>query len=136
VIKVKDSRLALIDIAIPGFLTKPSPSSTQDAQLLAPLVAKLLYSQEQPIPSEDKQEEQAPEPTQEDLDKDFEVFYQEDPKDSLAPSHCHLTTTQVSTSQEASNISVAMVLEEKTPDLLALLTTHDGGDSPAVPIVP
>ena len=29
-----------------------------------------------------------------------------------------------------------MVLEEKTLDLLALLTTHAGGDSPAMPIIP
>ena len=116
-IKAKDLRLALIDIAIPGFLTKPPPSGTQDAQLPAPFAAKLLYSQEQIIPSDDEQEEQAPEPTQEDLDKDFEVFYQEAPEDSLATTCRHLIVAQVSTSQEALDILEAMVLGEKTPDL-------------------
>ena len=70
------------------------------------------------------------------MDKDFEVFYQEDPEDSLAPTHHHLTTAQVSTNQEASNIPKEMVLEEKTLDLLALLTAHVRGDSPVVLIVP
>ena len=35
VIKAKDLRLALIDVAIPGFLTKPPPPSPQDARLSA-----------------------------------------------------------------------------------------------------
>lgn len=29
-----------------------------------------------------------------------------------------------------------MIIEEKTPDLLALLTAHDGGNAPTVPVVP
>ena len=135
-IKAKDPMLALIDVAILGFLTKSPPFGTQDAQLPALLAAKLLYSQDQPIPSDNEPEEHAPEPTQKDLDKDFEVFYQEDPEDSLAPTHHHLTTAQVSTNQEVSNIPKEMVLEEKTPYLLALLTAHAEGDSPVVLIVP
>ena len=44
-IKVRDSRLALIDVAMPNFLLiEPPPEGTQDAQLPAPLAAKLLYS--------------------------------------------------------------------------------------------
>lgn len=70
------------------------------------------------------------------MDKDFEVFYQEDLEDSLAFTYRHLATAQFITSQEASNIPEAMVLEVETPDLLAPLTTHVGGDSPMVPIVP
>ena len=31
VIRAKDLRLALIDVAVPRFLTKPSPFSTQNA---------------------------------------------------------------------------------------------------------
>ena len=51
VIKARDSHLALIDVAVPSFLLiKPPPEETQDAQLLAPLAAKLHYSQEPPIP--------------------------------------------------------------------------------------
>ena len=39
-----------------------------------------------------------PEPTWEDIDKDFEVFYQEDSEDTPASAHHHLIATQVSTS--------------------------------------
>ena len=70
-------------------------------------------------------------------DKDFEVFYQqEDFEDLLSTSHRHLLPAQVSTNQEEANIPKGMVLEEKTPDLLALLSTHVGGASSAVPVVP
>ena len=97
VIKAKDPRLALIDVVVPGFLTKPPPFGTQDAQLPTPLATKHLYSQKQPLPSDDEQEEPKTEPTQEVLDKDFEVFYQEDPEDSPAPTHHYLIVAQVST---------------------------------------
>ena len=70
------------------------------------------------------------------MDKDFEVFYQEALEDSLAPTRCHLIAAQVSTSEEALDTLEAMVVEETTLDLLALLTTHAGGDFLVVPIVP
>ena len=58
VIRAKDPRLALIDIAVPGFLTiTPPPAGTQDAQLLALLPTKLLYSQEPAILSNDEAKE-------------------------------------------------------------------------------
>ena len=98
IIKAKDPRLALIDIAVTRFLTKPPPSNTQDTQLPTPLATKLLYSHEQPLPSDDEREEPISELTQEDLDKDFEVFYQADPEDSPTPAHHHLVAAQVSTS--------------------------------------
>ena len=127
-IKAKDPRLALIDVAVPGFLTKPPlpppPLDTQDAQLPAPLAAKLLYSYKQPFPSDDEREKPTTELTQEDIDKNFEVFYQEDPEDSSVPAHHHLVAAQVSTNQEGINIPEAMVLKEKTLDPLALLTAH------------
>ena len=63
VIEVKDPRLVLIDVAVPDFLTTPSPFGTQDAQLQAPLITKLLHSQEQPIPSDDEAKEGMPKPT-------------------------------------------------------------------------
>jgi len=45
VIRAKDPKLALIVVAVPGFLLiKPPLARTQDAQLPAPLVTKLLYS--------------------------------------------------------------------------------------------
>ena len=81
-------------------------------------------------PSDNEREEPPSKPTQEDLDKDFEVFYQANPEDSSTPAHLHLVAAQVSTSQEAANVLEAMVLEEKMLDLLALLTAHAGGDTP------
>ena len=55
VIKAKDARLALIDVAIPNFLlVEPPLAGTQDAQLPAPLAAKILYSLEPPIPSDEE----------------------------------------------------------------------------------
>lgn len=62
VIKAKDQRLALIDVVIPGFLLSAPPSEgTQEAQLPALLAAKLLYSQELQIPSDDKARDPFPE---------------------------------------------------------------------------
>ena len=84
-----------------------------------PFTAKLLYSHKPPLPSNIEWEEPRTEPTQEELDKDFEVFYREDPKDSPALTHRHLIAAQVNPSQEADDIPKAMVLKEKTPDLLA-----------------
>ena len=88
IIRAKDPRLALIDIAFPGFLTTASPpSGTQDTQLPALLITKLLYSQEPPIPLNNEAEELIAEATQEVTNKDFEVFYrQEDPEDLHGPS--------------------------------------------------
>ena len=120
VIRAKDPHLALTNVAIPGFLlTEPSPEGTHDAQLLAPLTARLIYSQEPPIPSDDKFGESSFESVQEVIDKDFEVFYRPDA----------LSTSQPPT-------SVDMGFEEKTPDLLALLIAYTGGSSLAVAVVP
>lgn len=74
-IKAKDPRLAFIDVTVLRFLTKAPPSGTQDAQLPSFLAAKLLYFQEQPIPSDNEQEECVPKPSKKDLDKEFVVFY-------------------------------------------------------------
>ena len=69
--------------------------------------------------------------------KDFEVFYQQkDPEDAFSTLHCPLRPTQVSTSQEGVNIPEGMVFEERTPDLLALLTAHARGASLPISVVP
>ena len=60
--------------------------------LPTPLVAKLLYSYEQPISSDEEQEELASEPTQVDIERDFEVFYHADSEDTSEPSHCPQVT--------------------------------------------
>ena len=68
--------MALINVAVPGFLlTEPPLVGTKDALLLAPLVARLLYSQKPPIPSNDEVKELTPDPVQQEVtDKDFGVL--------------------------------------------------------------
>ena len=89
IIRAKEPRLALIDVAVVGFLLTNRPlAGTQDAQLLAPLASQLLYSQEPPIPSDKETKESTHKLVQDVIDKDFEVFYQqEDP--NVAPSTLH-----------------------------------------------
>lgn len=101
----------------------------------APLASKLLYSHEQPFPFDKEQGEPASEPTQEDIEKDFEVFYLIDTEDPPVSTHRRLVAAHVSYSQEAVDVPEAMVLEEKTLDLLALLTTHNRGNALVVLIV-
>lgn len=50
-------------------------------------MAKLLYSHEQIIPFDKEREEPTSESTQENIDKDFKIFYQADSKDPPEPSH-------------------------------------------------
>ena len=89
------------------------------------------------MPSDDEAEVHTPEVTQEVIDKDFEVFYRKkDLEDLLDHSQCYLLPAQISTSQEEANILEGMVLEEKTLDLLALLTAHTRGASLVVLMVP
>ena len=65
-----------------------------NAQLPAPLPAKLLYSQEPPIPSNEEAKDPTLELVYEVTDKDFEVFYQqEDPEDTPSTSHRPLLPT-------------------------------------------
>ena len=138
IIRAKDPRLALINVAIPSFLTiAPPPSRTQDAQSLALLVAKLLYSQKLPIPSDDDAKKRTPKATQKVTNKDFEVFYkQEDPENLPGLSQRRLLPAQINTNKEEANIPKGMVLKEKTPNLLALLTAHVRGASQEILVVP
>ena len=110
VIKTRNPRLALIDVAVLGFLlTEPPPEGTHDAQLPAPLIARLIYSEEPPISSDDESEESTSEFAQEVTDKEFEVFYRPDSSNTSQP-----------------HTSADVGFEEKTPDLLALLTAYTG----------
>lgn len=88
VIKAKDPRLALIEVAVPEFLNAPPPPSTQDVGL-----PKLFYSYEQPILSDKEREEPASEPTQAAIERDFEVFYYADSKKTPEPNHRPQVTT-------------------------------------------
>ena len=78
VIKAKDSRLALIDVAVPRFLIEPPPPGPHDAELSDQLMARLFYPQKETIPSDEEQEEPALEPTHVDMEKDFKVFSEVD----------------------------------------------------------
>ena len=72
VIKARKPRLTLIDVVIPSFLlVEPPLVGTQDAQLPAPLTAKLFFSQEPPIPLDVETKEPTLESTQEVIDKDY-----------------------------------------------------------------
>ena len=113
--------MALIDVVVLGFLlSEPPLVRTQDAQLPALLAARLLYSQEPPIPSDDEAKESTPKPIhQEVTEKGFEVFYLEDA----------LSTSTTCTLAE-------MSFEKKTLNLLALLAAHTGGSSPTITATP
>lgn len=73
-----------------------------------------------------------PTPTQEDLDKDFEVFYQEYPKDSPSPTHRHLVQYQ------STSITHTRSYGSRGKDSCSIGTTHClcQGSHPVVPIVP
>ena len=70
------------------------------------------------------------------IEKDFKVFYQADFEEPPEPSHRSRVTSQVNTSQKATDILEGMVLKEKTLDLLALLTAHARGNAHVVLVVP
>ena len=53
-------------------------------------MTKLLYSHEQPLSFDKEREEPLFEPTQEDIEKDFEVFYRADSEDPPEPIHHRL----------------------------------------------
>ena len=128
----------MINVTVAGFLlSEPPPAGTQDAQLPAPLTARFRYSQEPPLPSDKETKEPTPKLVQEVTNKDFKVLYrQEDLEDLPSTLHCQLSPASVSTSQEETNIPEGMMFEEKTLNLLALLTAHARGASLAILVVP
>lgn len=73
-IKIKDPRLVRIDVAVKGFFTGRPPKGTQVVKLTAQKVDKLNQAEEEPMPSEEEQEEITREPSFVDLEEDFEVF--------------------------------------------------------------
>ena len=136
VIKAKKLRLTLIDVAIPGFLTKPLSSGTQDAGLSSPLASKLLYSHEQPLPSDEEQEEPASEPTREDIEKDFEVFIELTPKIPQNLVIIALLLLKSVLVKKQITFLKQWCSRKKMPNLLALFTAYAGGNASTVPIVP
>lgn len=103
--------MAQIDVVVSGFLLTKAPlKGTQDAQIPAPVAARHLYSREPPIPSNTGTKESTSKSVQQVTEKDFEVFY-------------HSNAPRISQTQPQAN----MGFEERTPNLLALLTAYTGG---------
>ena len=149
-IKARDSRLALVDLAIEGFISKPPPKGTQivelptfkdpqPVELPAPENPYLIIEE---ITSLDEEGETNSEDTilEEDIenpvrDKDFEIFYHTHAfvEEGLSPQ---LTTALVSEDQEVTKVPKGMVIENKLPDLLSLLESHARTTVPEAPVVP
>ena len=149
-IKARDSRLALVDLAIEGFISKPPPKGTQivklptfkdpqPVELPAPENPYLIIEE---ITSLDEEGETNSEDTilEEDTenpvrDKDFEIFYHTHAfvEEGLSPQ---LTTALVSEDQEVTKVPKGMVIENKLPDLLSLLESHARTTVPEAPVVP
>lgn len=131
--------MALINVVVPRFLlSKPLLEGTQDAQLPAPLAARLLYLHKPPIPSDDESKELKPKPTlQEVIDRDFEAFFQsESPEAAPHTLRQRIPTAQVSTNQEAIDIPKGMGFKEREPNFMALLNIQTRGNIPAMAVVP
>lgn len=90
VIKARDSRLALVDVAIEGFIGKPPPEGAQIVELSTfkdpDLVELLVLEDPQPIIEEISSSDEGEETELEDIvleedtknpvrDEDFEIFY-------------------------------------------------------------
>ena len=126
VIKARDSRLALVDDAVEGFIRKPHPAGTQPVDLPTfkdphPVVEEILSSDDEANTQSEENEEDILRESIESLvhDEDFEVFYCPDKTEDITSSS-RLTTTLVSENQEVSEVFEAMVLEKRMLDLLSL----------------
>ena len=134
VIKARDSRLALVNMAVEGFISKPPPEGTQ-------LVELPTFKDPQPIVEEITSSDAKAEIEFEDntknpiRDEDFEVFYHinETKEEGLSP---HPAAALVSKDQETTEVPEGMVIEKRLPDLVSLLESHVGTTAPEVPIIP
>ena len=131
VIKVKDYRLHLINVDVPGFLNPgPTPKAVQEVKL------PLQYIAEEATPSQpaikEGEEEEIVEVS--DFEDNFEVFDQHQSLEVPTSDFSHSPPAQVSHIQETSRVPKAMVLQHKTrSSLLDLLKSHGGGNVPDRP---
>ena len=113
-IKAKDSRLALVDVIVEGFIWKPPPAGAQTVDLLTfkdpqPVAEGILSSDDKVEPqskaqSEEDEEDKLGESTESLVhDEDFEVFYHTDETKDIA-SNSRLTTALVSENQEVTEV--------------------------------
>lgn len=97
---MKDPRLHQINIAVPGILGDPSLTGTQQVKLPIQQSTREEATSLNPAP-----EEEATKVIEVvDSKEDFEVFDQPFPTESPLATFPHLPSTQVSSSQEPSNI--------------------------------
>ena len=115
IIKAQDSCLALVDIAIEGFISKPSQEGTQVVKLPTfkdpQLIVKDITSSDEEVDTEfedNSSEEDTENPVR---DKDFEIFYHANESKEEGLSR-HLSTTLVSEDQEAIEVLEGMVIEK------------------------
>ena len=141
-IKARDSRLALVDVAVKGFIWKPPPVGTKFVDLPTfkdpqPTVEEIVSSNEE-VETQSKEAEESTlgESTKSLVhDKDFEVFYRPNEIEEVASSS-RLATSLVSGNQEATEVHEAMVLEKRLPNLLSLLESHAETTTSEVLVVP
>ena len=122
VIKAKDYRLHLINVAVPGFL---NPSLTLEGvqQIKLPFQHAAEEEATPSQPTIKEEEEEIVEVSK--SDDDFKVFNQPQSAEVPAGDFSHLPLAQVSHTQEAPTILNTMVLQCKTrSSLLDLLESH------------
>lgn len=136
VIKSKDPWKVRIEVTIPGFLTGPPPKGTFKVELTVQQDAKIIWAKKEIVPSDEEPEKPVQEPAFTDLEKDFEVFNRPDLAEHSKASSKPQSTAQASINQEVTNKPEGMVIQNRTPDLLALLESHAGGVAPKVAIDP
>ena len=106
VIKAKDPRLQQINIVVPGFLASPLLEGTHQVELPTQCITEEKATSSHLAPKEETVRVIEVLNSEE----DFEVFDQPFLTESPRATFSHLPSTQVSSSQEPSNILEAMVL--------------------------
>ena len=129
-IKAKDPRFLLINVATPGFLNLgPTPEGVLEVAL------PFQYTVEEPTPSQPAIKEEEEEEIVEVLDSgdDFEVFNQPQSLDLQISDSSHLSLAQVSRIQEDTSIPKAMGIHCKPrASLLKIMESQAGGKEPEV----
>ena len=150
VIKARDSRLALVDVVIEGFIGKPPLEGTQAVELPTfkdPKPVELpAFENPKPIIEEitSSNEEAKTETEDHTLEGDTEIPIRDEDFEIFSPTNTskeeklnsQLTTALVSEDQEGNEVPEWMVIEKKLPNLLSLLESHARTVAPEVPVVP
>lgn len=109
-IKAKDPWIVRTDVAIPRFLTSPSPEGTQKIELTAQQVANLTQEENDAIPSNEEPKEPVREPSFIDLEEDFEVFNYLNPVEHFEANSRPQAIIQVSINQKVADKPEGIVI--------------------------